>query len=169
LDKAITVSDKIYCNTYSGSSGRTNVVTPTTPETLNINALIPSLSMTGTQLTSSTSSLTNGSYFYNGNYILPNDYIIPTGQSVTIYVNGDFTVNKHITGGNIVIYATGNIIMNSGASIQPNGTAKIYALGTVGLSNPTFGGLGSEVVAIGGTPGSITLNSGSKVAGIYTN
>lgn len=75
----------------------------------------------------------SGAYYYGSNFENWNyTYTVASGQSVFIYVKGDYIVGKPITGnGNITIYATGNVTVH-GITAD---TVKIYAGKAITLYN----------------------------------
>lgn len=125
-------------------------------ETLDVNPLMatmPTLTMTGTDLTTTwkngqwggnTYPLISGSYFYDGSYDFSgHSYSIASGQDVTIYVKGIFTLmsGSKITldGGNLTVYSIGDINFNGGSILgNINSNIQIFSNGTVKLSNNSF-------------------------------
>lgn len=132
--------------------------------------------------------LTSNSSYYDGSYGMYNhSYSVDKDHSVIIYVNGDFNIGKNITGGNITIYATGNITLNGGSiqasagksvSIYTNKVlslnsgssiteSSVTALATTGINfnggsiNSTLPGSVSKVY----TNGNVALNDTSVIAG----
>lgn len=152
-----TVTGTAYCKEndytiYTPAAIGKGFKVPNPTETLDFSHLMktmPNITKSGIDLQTLTKdksgdfTLSDGSYYYNSDYGMYNQsYNIASGKSVIIYVNGDFNIGKNITGGNITIYATGNITFNGG-SVQASsgGTVNIYA---------------NKV---------LTLNSGSSITG----
>lgn len=114
--------------------------------TLDVDSMIPNLTMTGTDITTTwaqgqwgnhTYALSSGSYYYNGNYDFNgHSYSIASGQNVTLYVNGTFTLMYgsvfYMNGGTLTIYATGGVNFNGGSiSGTDSSVIKIYSVGNV--------------------------------------
>lgn len=120
-----------------------------------------------------TYTLPGGSYSI-GNYDdWHQNYVVPAGQAVTIYVDGNFTLGRNITGDNITIYSTGNITINSGGSIQgsADGKIQIYAKGSVTINRGatiTGGDVTVQADKALTNGGSIRGSDNGKV-GIYAN
>lgn len=110
---------------------------------------MPSFSIPPTLLPSANTALTgsydyalnptSGAYYYGSNFSNWNyTYTVASNQSVFIYVIGDYTIGTPITGGgNITIYATGNITVNG--NIVGN-NVNIYAGKNITLSQNTITG-----------------------------
>ncbi|MEN6566482.1 MAG: hypothetical protein ABFC57_09275, partial [Veillonellales bacterium] len=106
--------------------------------------------------------------FTNWNYY----YTVAADKSVFIYVNGDYTIGTPITGGgNITIYATGNITVNG--NIVGN-NVQIYAGKNITLSQNTITGSDITLQSAGdfyisggsvtaNTKGTINIFSGGKI------
>ena len=167
-----------------------------------IDALWPKLSSSGTAITTTwapygqwgghtyplvdvSSDSTKPDYYYNGNYDLNgHSYSIASGTSVTIFVNGNFTLmsGSSINGGDLTIYATGDVALNGGT--LNNTTTKVYAGGNINLSSnssiTTNAGLvyakgniyingiaAPKCLIVAGK--NVTANSGSVVGGVYAD
>lgn len=195
-----TVTGSAYSSTslYYSSAVVTKGFKPVTePASLDVDSMMPNLTMTGTNLTSTWTSgqwgnytypLSSGAYYYNGNYDLNgHSYSISAGQNVTIYVNGTFTLMSgskiNVNGGTLTVYATGGVNFNGGSIVGTNGAvSKVYARGAVNLSNnSSISGAclitALDNVGINGIAASNTViisktyvkgSSGSTVAGIYS-
>lgn len=147
-----TVTGTAFCNLYtiytqSAVTGKFRQLD--TNGVLDVNSLMmnmPDISSNGIDLKTVYSSnqwgnilwnLTSGTYYYNGNYGMYNQrYSIPEGNSVVIYVNGDFDIGNQIIGDNITIYATGNINFNGGSIIGSNNARiNIYSNKAISFNN----------------------------------
>lgn len=78
----------------------------------------------GGEWSGNTFTLDGSFYYYNGDYgMYGHGYKVPSGKSVTIYVNGDYSIGKNIiVDGNITIYTTGNLTFNGGSIIGTSGS-----------------------------------------------
>ena len=105
-----------------------------------------------------TYTLASGSYYYDNDYGMYNhSYSIPAGQSVVLYIDGNFQTGKPIAGDDITIYAAGDITFNGGTIIgSANAKVKIYAKGAITLSNAEING--TDII-LSANNGSLTLNS----------
>lgn len=149
-----TVTGTAYCKEndytiYTPAAIGKGFKVPDPTETLDLSQLIkpmPNITKIGTDLQTFTNNksgdftLPGGSYFYDSGgsaYGMYNQsYNIASGNSVIIYVNGDFNIGKNITGGNITIYAKGNITFNGGSvQASPGGTVNIYANNVLTLNS----------------------------------
>ena len=163
-DGLITVGNGVTVNGKVSYTGVTPVIggsiqgTPTKVSsigTLDVNSLMrytpamPVFSMSGTVLPNSNLALsgaynyvsnpTSGKYYKNSNFSNWSYlYTVAADQSIFIYVNGNYTIGTSITGGgNITIYATGNIETHGNII---GDTVKIYAGGNILLSEKTITG-----------------------------
>lgn len=194
-----TVTGAAYCaennyTIYSKPAVAKGFKVPDKQITLSVDSLMipmppmPNFTKTGTDIhktwskgewSNATYPLTSGSYYFDaggyGTYgMYQHSYGIDPGQSVTIYVDGNFDIGNKITGGNITIYATGNVTLNEGGIVQasPGGTVTIYANKILTL-NRGSAIIGNTVTAY--AMGDINLNTGTIQASssgtvtIYTN
>ncbi|QDR80337.1 hypothetical protein [Sporomusa termitida] len=139
------INGTAFCNKYTiwePAAVKGGFQSLTTAPVLDVNELMtpmPDITMAGTSLTSVSSPYTlNESFYYvNGNYAEYNHgYSASSGNSVTIYIKGDFETSKNISGDNITIYTTGKFTLNGGSVTAPaTGSVKIYANDTVTLNN----------------------------------
>ena len=190
------VTGKAYSKTQSienSSSISGGYIQTNEALTLDIASLIPTLAMTGTNLKATwsngqwgnhTYTLNSGSYYYDGDYDLNgHSYNIAAGDSVTIYVKGNFNLmsKSSITGGNLTIYSTKDIYFNGGS--LNNSSTKVYSNGNIQLSsNSSITNSSGMIVATGNVHlaggstnsiivagGNVAGNKGSNVSGIYAN
>lgn len=199
------ITGKVYYSGTTPTIEKASNVSGGTPEkvatavTLDTTTLWPTITKAGSDLSTTwtqgqwgnhtyalsdlVSNSTQSDYYYNSSYNLNgHSYTIASGTSVIIYVAGDFTLmsGSSITGGNLIIYATGNVNFNGGA--VSNDSIKVYAGGTINLSSNSsivnnYGLLfakgdvnlngGSAINSIVVSGGTVNANSGSTVAGIY--
>lgn len=149
-----TVTGAAYCQEnnykiYTPSAVGNGFKVPATKEVLDLTQLMetmPNIKESGTNLRDVTNdhsgnfTLSEKSYYYQTDYGMYNQsYTITNENSVTIYVNGNFDIGKNITGGNITIYATGNITFNGGSvQASPGGTVNIYTNKVLTLNSGSF-------------------------------
>ncbi|QDR80254.1 hypothetical protein [Sporomusa termitida] len=143
----------------------------------------------GTNLkTISGNTLSQSTYYCDGSYVVNKNYTIPPGNSVTIYVNGTFTMEagSRITGGNVTIYAKNGFSFTGGSINSPNGTINLYTSSRMELNSAASYIKGNSVTiyAVAGIPitggyietgnngtvnlytsGSLTVNSDTYVNG----
>ena len=148
--------------------------------TLDASSLIPTFptkSASGTSLSTSTTSLAAGEYYYNGNYQTGNT--LTASGNVTIYINGNLTLGQvgstsgAIKGGNVTIYVTGSVLLSNTASIQVS-SLKLYASGGMQMTNTTAINATNVLIQTKGdinfnSDSSINKNSTSAVTKIYSN
>jgi hypothetical protein len=130
---------------------------------------MPTFTMTGTPLPQKNNSALTGAYDYNSN---PNSgkyyydgnfsnwgytYSVASTQSVFIYINGSCQWGRPITGGgNITIYATGNIEIYKNIT---GGNVKIYSGGSITTNGASISG--SSILLQ--SAGEMKLNSGTQL------
>ena len=130
---------------------------------------MPIFTMTGTSLPQVNNSALTGSYdydtnpnsgkyYYDGNFSnWGYTYSVASTQSVFIYINGSCQWGRPITGGgNITIYATGNIEIYKDIT---GGNVKIYSGGSITTNGAKISG--SSILLQ--SAGAMTLNSGTQL------
>lgn len=126
--------------TQSNSIGTLDVASlmyyPPTMPTFSVSKAAKALPQYDAALTGSYNYDTNpnsGAYYYGSDFSNWNyTYTVASGQSVFIYVKGDYIIGKPITGnGDITVYATGNVTVHG----LSGNTVKIYAGKNITLYN----------------------------------
>ncbi len=194
------VSGTAYCKTSAVENESLNIAQKVNKDAKSLSLdlkmiSMPDLSMTGTNLRETwtngqwngdTYALANGSYYYSGGYDLNgHSYTIASGEFVTIYVNGSFSLmsGSNITvspNSRLVVYANGNINFNGG-SILGNSTSnvEVYSKGTISLSSNSYVNAGTVTMlannsansysALQFNGGSVNKNLPGAISKIYAN
>lgn len=158
-------SGKAYCDSEDNTTGTLDVASYM--KTAPVAPTMPTFTKSGTLITTRpTGTLPSGNYYSDSSFAMPNGrrYTITSGDSVFIFITGNFQMDEisSIDGGNITIYATGNITMNRNTFVRAatTGSVSIYAEGSIQLNTNSF--IAGKAIVIQAKD-TVTLNSGTSV------